>query len=246
MKIYLKFKSYNKRICKLLQLFKLEHDQNCSMGLLINHNSLELYNRDNVNQKPIKVDFTSKKNHYRCHHFRRKNEVLYRVSGIKNSYFPTILDATAGLGNDAFIFSFLGCKVIMIERHPIVAALLKDGLQRGYQDKKIGHWLQTRLHLIVNDSLKMLEIPILQPDVIYLDPMYPFHHKKSLPKKDMQFFRQLIGHNYDSKKLLEVSRKLAKNRIIVKRPYYAKPLSEDKVNHIVTTRNHRFDIYQPF
>ncbi|WAI11761.1 MAG: class I SAM-dependent methyltransferase [Buchnera aphidicola (Macrosiphum albifrons)] len=246
MKIYLKFNHYNRRIYSLINSLKLKHDENCSMGLIINHNSLELYNRENVNQKSIKVDFTSKKNNYRCFHFKKKNEVLFKVAGIKNSYFPSILDATAGLGNDSFIFSFLGCQVLMIERHPIVAALLKDGLQRGYQDKKIGHWLKKRLHLVINDSSNMLEMPISRPDIIYLDPMYPSHNKKSLPKKNMQLIRKLIGYNYDSEILLNISRKLAKNRIIVKRPYYAKPLSKDKVNFTITTTKHRFDIYQPF
>lgn len=246
MKIYLEFKAYNKRIYNLIHSLKLEHDKNCSMALVINYNSLELYNRENINQKSIKVDFTSKKNNYRCVHFKKKNEVLSKVVGIKNSYFPFVLDTTAGLGNDAFMLSFLGCQVVMVERHPIVAALLKDGLERGYRDKKIGHWLQKRLHLIVNDSLNMFKMPILKPDVIYLDPMYPDHRKKSLPKKSMQIFRKLIGQNYDSEMLLDISRKLAKNRIVVKRPCYAKPLSKDKVNFIITTKNHRFDIYQPF
>ncbi|QIQ42138.1 MAG: class I SAM-dependent methyltransferase [Buchnera aphidicola (Microlophium carnosum)] len=246
MKIYLKFKFYNKRIYRLINSLKLEHDENCSMGLVVNYDSLELYNRENIKQKSIKVDFTSKKNNYRCFHFRKKNEVLYKVAGIKTSYFPFILDATAGLGSDAFIFSFLGCQVMMIERHPIAAALLKDGLQRGYKDKKIGHWLKKRLHLMINDSSNMLKIPILKPDVIYLDPMYPLHDKKSLPKKDMQFFRKLIGHDHDSEVLLNASRKLAKNRIVVKRPCYANPLSKDKADFIIATKNHRFDIYKPF
>jgi len=216
------------------------------MALLINNNSLELYNRDNLKQKSIKVDFTSKKNNYRCCNFRKKNEILSRVVGIKKYYFPFVLDATAGLGNDAFVLAFLGCKVIMIERHPIVAALLKDGLERGYEDKKIGFWLKKRLHLLVNDSLNMLELSIPKPDVIYLDPMYPTNKKKSLPKKNMQILRKLIGKSYDCEKLLNISRKFAKKRIIVKRPCYAKPLSKDKVNFVIKNKNHRFDIYNPF
>lgn len=246
MKIYLVFRYYNERIYHLIQLLNLKHDNNCSMALLVNFNSLELYDRENLKQKSIKVDFTSKKNHYRCSVFRKKNEILSKVIGIKKHYSPFILDATAGLGNDAFILAFLGCKVIMVERHPIVAALLQDGLQRGYEDKKIGFWLKKRLHLLVEDSLNMLELSIPKPDVIYLDPMYPTNKKKALPKKNMQIFRKLIGQNYDSEKLLNISRKLAKKRIIVKRPYYAKPLSKDKTNFVIKSKNHRFDIYNPF
>ena len=246
MKIYLTCKYYNERILKLISSLNLQHDENCSMSLIINKNSLELHNRECPDQNSIKVDFTSKKNNYRCHHFRKKNEILSKAIGIKKNYFPVILDATAGLGNDAFILSFLGCQVFMIERHPVVAALLQDGLQRGYHNKKIGDWLKKRLCLIINDSCNMLKIPTLKPDVIYLDPMYPNHRKKSLPKKNMQIFRKLIGKDNDIEKLLNISRRLAKKRIVVKRPCYAKSLSEDKINFIIKGKNHRFDVYNPF
>ncbi|QCI20120.1 MAG: class I SAM-dependent methyltransferase [Buchnera aphidicola (Brevicoryne brassicae)] len=245
MKIHLLFKFHNQRLYDLINSFDIKHDENSSISLIINSNSLELYNRQYPKQKPIKVDFTSNKNNYRCYSVRKKNEILSKAVGIKNSYYPFVLDATAGLGNDAFILSFLGCKVVMIERHPIIAALLKDGLQRAYEDKKIGNWLKKRLHLIFNDSCDMLKIPFLKPDVIYLDPMYPIRKKMSLPKKNMQIFRKLIGQDYDSKNLLKISRKLAKKRIVVKRPCYAKPLSKDKINFVIMGKKHRFDIYSP-
>ena len=41
---------------------------------------------------------------------------------------PTVVDATAGLRRDAFVLASLGCKVTLIERSPVVAALLQDGL----------------------------------------------------------------------------------------------------------------------
>ncbi len=134
----------------------------------------------------------------------------------------------------------------MIEHHPVIAALLKDGLERGYKDEKIGFWLKKRLHLIFNNSLNMLNLSILQPDVIYLDPMYPTNKKKSLPKKNMQFLRKLIKKNDESKNLLHVARKFAKKRIVVKRPSYANPISNDKVDFIISNKHHRFDIYLPY
>ncbi|QCI20704.1 16S rRNA methyltransferase [Buchnera aphidicola (Brachycaudus cardui)] len=245
MKVYLSFKHYNQRICNLINSLNLTHDEHCSTGLIINSNSLELYNRENLNQKAIKVDFSSKKNNYRCHFFRKKHEILYKAVGIKKAYFPVVLDATAGLGNDAFILSFLGCKVTMIERHPIVFALLKDGLYRGYKDKKIGTWLQERLNLILNDSCNMLKIPLLKPDVVYLDPMYPINKKKSLPKKYMQIFRKLIGKDTDAKELLNIAQKKAKKRVVVKRPCYAKSLCKEKISFVILGKKHRFDVYNP-
>lgn len=246
MKIYLIIKNKNPRLENLINIFNLEHDEYSSMALMINSNSLELYDRKNLQKGSVKVDFTSKKNNYRCHSLTRKNEILSKVVGIKKFYYPFVLDVTAGLGNDAFILSFLGCHVVMIERHPVIAALLQDGLHRGYKDKTIGKWLKKRLHFIFNNSINMLQMSITQPDVIYLDPMYPFNKKKCLPKKNMQFFRKLIGYDNDAENLLNMSRKLAKKRIIVKRPRYAKALSPEKVNFIITSKNHRFDVYSPF
>ncbi|WP_425619656.1 class I SAM-dependent methyltransferase [Buchnera aphidicola] len=247
MKIYLNFKCYDKRILHIIKLFKLEHDPNSSIGLLATHDSLELYNRNNIYQKSIKVDFNSKKNNYRCLNFKKKHEALYKVVGMKQSYTPFILDLTAGLGNDAFIFSFLGCQVLMIERNPVIAALLTDGLYRAYKNIKIGFWLKKRLHLIINDSMNILKSSIFKPDIIYIDPMYPIVKNKSLPKKNMQILRFLIGHHDDDYEyILYMSKKLAKNRIIVKRPSYAQPLSKDKINFFIKTKHHRFDIYLPF
>ncbi|CAL4325965.1 class I SAM-dependent methyltransferase [Buchnera aphidicola] len=244
MNIYLMIQKKNKKTIDLINKYNLKHDENSAMALIINSTSLELYDRSTPIKKPIKVDFTSKKNNYRCLNLK-KNELLYKAVGIKKNYLPSILDATAGLGTDSFLLSSFGCFVIMIEKHPVIAALLRDGLERGYKDKKIGNWLKKRLHLIFNDSLNMLKIPILQPDVIYLDPMYPIRKKKSSPKKEFQFLRKLINSDYQPEKLLNIAKKLAKKRIVVKRPSYASPLSKDKVDFVISNKSHRFDIYLP-
>lgn len=193
----------------------------------------------------IKINFISKKNNYRCFYSNRKNEIIAKAVGIKKNYFPLVLDTTAGLGRDAFILSFLGCHVIMIERHPVIIKLLQEGLKKAYEDEKIGFWLKKRLHLIHENSMNMLSLSIPQPDVIYLDPMYPLRKKKSLPKKEIQFFQKLIGNDKDSYQLLNIAKKLAKKRIVVKRPYYAKKISTDKVDFIIKSKKHRFDIYLP-
>lgn len=246
MNIYLIIKSKNTRIQKIINEHNINHDENASMALIIDKNTLSLYNRLKPNEKIIKVDFLSKQNNYRCLKFKKKNEALYKALGIKNNYFPSVIDATAGFGRDAFLISFWGCHVIMIERHPIIAALLKDGLQRAYKSEKIGNWLQKRLHLIFYDSFKMFQMPILQPDIIYLDPMYPINKKKALPKKNMQLLRNIIENNNDDENLLNISRKIAKKRIIVKRPFYAKSLSKEKLEFSISNKKNRFDIYLPF
>ncbi|WP_457998882.1 class I SAM-dependent methyltransferase, partial [Klebsiella michiganensis] len=77
-----------------------------------------------------------------------RGEAVAKAVGIKGDYLPDVVDATAGLGRDAFVLASVGCRVRMLERNPVVAALLDDGLARGYADAEIGGWLQERLQLI--------------------------------------------------------------------------------------------------
>ncbi len=44
---------------------------------------------------------------------------------------PRILDATAGLGADTWTLAALGARVLAVERHPVLHALLADGLARA-------------------------------------------------------------------------------------------------------------------
>jgi 16S rRNA (guanine1516-N2)-methyltransferase len=243
MKIYLSLQSYNQRLYKLINSYKLQHNSNSAISLIVNDNALELYDREHPIQKSIIIDFTSKINHCRYFNKNKKKEMLSKAIGIKKSYFPFVVDATAGLGNDAFLLAFLGCRVCMIERHPVIAALLQDGLYRGRQDKKIGHWLKKRLYLIFHDSCNVLTN--FKPDVIYLDPMYPINTKTALPKKNMQIFRKLIKHDNNFEQLLIISRRVAKNRVVVKRPHYAKCFLENQINFTISGKTHRFDVYNP-
>jgi len=67
-----------------------------------------------------------------------------------------------------------------------VAALLDDGLARGYADAEIGGWLQERLQLIHASSLTALTDITPRPQVVYLDPMFPHKQKSALVKKEMR------------------------------------------------------------
>ncbi|MGL9773657.1 MAG: class I SAM-dependent methyltransferase [Sodalis sp. (in: enterobacteria)] len=57
-------------------------------------------------------------------------KAVAKAVGIKGQGLPDVVDATAGLGRDAFVLACLGCRVQMFERHPVMAALLKNGLRR--------------------------------------------------------------------------------------------------------------------
>ncbi|MCX8959466.1 16S rRNA (guanine(1516)-N(2))-methyltransferase RsmJ [Erwinia psidii] len=225
--------------------WQLHHNDLAPIALVMTHTHLELRKRDEPKLGGIFVDFVEGAMAHRRRFGGGRGEAVAKAVGIKGSYLPEVVDATAGLGRDAFVLASLGCRVTMLERHPVVAALLDDGLQRGYQDVEIGGWLRERLTLVHTSSLAALSEISNKPDVVYLDPMYPHKQKRALVKKEMRVFQALVGADADADDLLTPARKLAKKRVVVKRPDYAPPLAGVVTQSAVITKSHRFDIYPP-
>ncbi|AXF78549.1 16S rRNA (guanine(1516)-N(2))-methyltransferase RsmJ [Erwinia tracheiphila] len=229
----------------LASRWQLQHDDNALMALVMTSTHLELRKRDEPRLGGIFVDFVEGAMAHRRRFGGGRGEAVAKAVGIKGSYLPEVVDATAGLGRDAFVLAALGCRVKMLERHPVVAALLDDGLQRGYQDADIGGWLREHLTLVHASSLAVLSEISNKPDVVYLDPMYPHRQKSALVKKEMRVFQTLVGADNDANGLLAPARQLAKKRVVVKRPDYAPPLAGIATQSAIVTKNHRFDIYPP-
>ncbi|MDT0176252.1 16S rRNA (guanine(1516)-N(2))-methyltransferase RsmJ [Enterobacter sp. BRE11] len=227
----------------LAQRWQLEHDEGCVLTLVQTPTHLELRKRDEPKLGGIFVDFVSGAMAHRRRFGGGRGEAVAKAVGVKSGYLPDVVDATAGLGRDAFVLAAIGCRVRMLERHPVVAALLDDGLQRGYQDAEIGGWLRERLTLIHAPSAQALGEITPAPDVVYLDPMYPHRQKSAMVKKEMRVFQSLVGADEDADALLAPARRLAKKRIVVKRPDYAPPLAGVATQSAVVTKSHRFDIY---
>ncbi len=201
---------------------------------------LSLLFADELKIKPISVDFTSDVLNYRLKHGGGKKQLIARAVGIKSGKdLPTILDATAGFGRDAFVLASLGCRVHMRERSAVIRALLEDGLNRAKLDPKIGSWVEERLSLALNDSQK---IPF-KPDVVYLDPMYPTKKKSAHAKQEMRIIKMVVGEDPDADELLEPALKIALKRVAVKRPAYAGWLADRKPDAVIESKNSRFDIY---
>ncbi|EHG7581045.1 MULTISPECIES: 16S rRNA (guanine(1516)-N(2))-methyltransferase RsmJ [Citrobacter] len=221
----------------------LEHDEDNLMALVMTAAHLELRKRDEPKLGGIFVDFVSGAMAHRRKFGGGRGEAVAKAVGIKGDYLPDVVDATAGLGRDAFVLASVGCRVRMLERNPVVAALLDDGLTRAYADPEIGGWLQERLQLIHASSLSALTDITPRPQVVYLDPMFPHKQKSALVKKEMRVFQSLVGPDLDADGLLEPARQLATKRVVVKRPDYAPPLANVATPNAVVTKGHRFDIY---
>ncbi len=204
---------------------------------------LQLIDLDQPHLTPLIIDFASGKMAYRRKYGHAGGEAISKAVGIKRGYRPTIIDATAGLGRDAFVLATLGCRVHMIERSDVITKLLEDGLRRAKQDATIGMTVKENLTLTCGDSLQVLRQAPFVPDVIYLDPMFPQKEKSALGKKDMRLLQEIVGHDTDADTLLHLARTLATTRVVVKRPAHASFLAETTPHTSVKTKKHRFDIY---
>lgn len=174
-----------------------------------------------------------------------RGQTIAKAVGLKGGANPTVLDATGGLGRDAFVLASLGCHVTLLERSPVVAALLDDGLGRAMADAEIGNWVAERLSLIHTDAVAWMTGLSEEnfPDVVYLDPMFPHRRKSAHVKKEMAFFQQLVGSDEDADRLLPAALRVARKRVVVKRPDYAPVLGGMKPTMAITSKKHRFDVY---
>ena len=192
---------------------------------------------------PIRVDFVGGAVAHRRQFGGGSGQMIAKAVGIQQGVRPFVLDATAGLGRDAFVLASLGCDVTLIERHPLIAALLEDGLSRARDDSVVGP-IVARMSLLTGNAIELMggwNGPV--PQVIYLDPMFPHRDKSALVKKEMRLFRPLVGDDDDAPALLEAALALASHRVVVKRPRKAPVVGGVVPGYALEGNSSRFDIY---
>ncbi len=219
------------------------HDEQSPLALVQTDQRLELRKLDEPKLGAVYVDFVGGSMAHRRKFGGGRGEAVAKAVGIKGVELPSVIDATAGLGRDAFVLAVLGCQVRLVERHPVVYLLLQDGLNRAYQNAEIGAMLRQNLRLLNVRQINELNPQTDCADVVYLDPMYPHKQKSALVKKEMRVFQHLVGADLDADKLLSPALQLAKKRVVVKRPDYAEYLCKKPPHFSRETKNHRFDIY---
>lgn len=173
-----------------------------------------------------------------------RGEAIARACGLPRYGPRHVVDATAGLGRDAHILARLGARVTLLERSPVLVALLEDGLDRAAgRDQDLG-WLR-RMRLIEGDAATWLRRCTAQerPEVVFLDPMYPPRAKAAAPRKEMQVLQTLLGTVDDTPCLLQAARETATDRVVVKRPRHANALAQHRPHYQIAGRSTRFDVY---
>ncbi len=209
--------------------------------LQVNVQQLELLKCDEPKLGAIKVDFVEGAVAHRRKFGGGRGQDIAKAIGLKHGFTPYVLDATAGLGRDAFVLASLGCRVSLMERMPVVAALLENGLTRAQLNSET-QTIADRMKLVYSSSIENMSM-VNAPDVIYLDPMYPHREKSAAVKKEMRVFQSLVGEDLDADSLLAPARALAKYRVVVKRPSYAPPLDNIKPSTSIKMKKNRFDVY---
>ena len=221
---------------------------NISMRTDPESNRLELMIEDEKNKSRLSVEFVKGPLGYRRIKGGGKHEAIAKAVGLHHYQKPiSVLDATAGFGQDAFILASLGCRLHVVEQSPMVAALLADGLKRASADPVIGSWASLITLTVANsqdilDGLKSSDYPM----VVYLDPMFPASQKTAASSLKMRVLRELVCDiPVDAASLLHSARLKAQKRVVVKRPKGASTLTEEAPHFCIRSRSYRYDVYLP-
>ncbi|MBF0161020.1 MAG: class I SAM-dependent methyltransferase [Magnetococcales bacterium] len=207
---------------------------------------LELRSADPTAGGAVYADFVTGKSGFRRHWGGGvRQQPLARAVGLRGTRPLTIVDATPGLGQDAFVLAGLGGCVRMVERSPVLVALLADALRRLAEHAEQRHEALPSLSVWQGDARQVLTHlpPEERPAVVYLDPMYPHRDGSALSKKEMRRLRLLVGDDEDAAELLVVARGVARQRVVVKRPRLAPCLGDQPPSMAIHSKNTRFDVY---
>jgi len=154
----------------------------------------------------------------------------------------TVLDATAGWGQDSLHMFRMGYEVTCIERSPLMAELLADGFIRLSQRDWVQRLSLEPPKLLHGNSIELMANLENAPDCIYIDPMFPPKRKKSaLAKKSMTILRDLLGDDEDKEQLFAAAMAATGKRVVVKSPDHAGPLGEPSESF--SGKLLRYDVY---
>ena len=189
-----------------------------------------------------RVDFAGGAVGYRFRRGGERGHPLVRAAGIRKDRLPSIVDATAGLGRDAFLLASAGATVILIERSAEVHALLKEALARASAESPELAEVIARMTLVHGDAKDRL--PELKPDVVIVDPMHPPRRNTALVKQEMRQLSAIVGADEDADELMKVALASARERVVLKWPLRAAPLLEaPKPSHQFTGRTVRYEVF---
>ena len=189
-----------------------------------------------------RVDFAGGAVGYRFRRGGERGHPLVRAAGVKRDRLPAIVDATAGLGRDAFLLASAGATVTLLERSAEVHALLKGALARAAAESAELAEVVGRMTLIHGDARDRL--PDLRPEIIIVDPMHPPRRNTALVKQEMRLLSAIVGADEDADELMRIALASARERVVLKWPLRAAPLLEaPKPSHQFASKTVRYEVF---
>ena len=187
-------------------------------------------------------DFVNGAVGYRFRSGASRKDALARAAGFGKGTVPTIIDATAGLGRDAFMLAVLGAQVTLLERSAEVHDLLRDALARAAAESPELAAVVARMTLISGDARDLL--PGLRADAVLVDPMHPPRTNSAEVKQEMRLLRDLVGTDPDAHELMQAALAADCKRVVLKWPLRAAPLEGlRKPSHVITGKTVRYDVF---
>ena len=175
---------------------------------------------------------------------RLGRELLVRAARVRGVEAPTAVDATAGLGEDSLLLAAAGFAVTMFEKDPVIAALLRDALERAANEPQLAG-VVARMTLVEGDSVAGLRELGFSPDVVFLDPMFPERTKSAAVKKKFQLLHHLERPCDNEDELLDAALAARPRRIVIKRPPKGPWLAGVKPSHSLAGKAVRYDVIVP-
>jgi 16S rRNA (guanine1516-N2)-methyltransferase len=192
--------------------------------------------------RALRCDFVGGAVQHRLRFGGGRGQDLPKAAGFKPGINPHIIDATAGLGRDAFLLASLGATVTMIERSTDMHALLLDGMVRALDTGGVTAEIISRMTLIHGDAIQLL--PSLSPEIVFVDPMHPPRNKSALVKAEMRQIRAIVGIDDDQTRLMQTALAHASRRVVLKWPAKAAPMADiPPASHQIIGKSVRYDVF---
>lgn len=172
-----------------------------------------------------------------------RGQALPRAAGFSKGRTPSIIDATAGLGRDAFLLASLGANVTMIERSKPVYEALKAAMEKAKAENDVLAKIISRMNLIHGDAKTILP-KLAAADAIIIDPMHPPRRTKAKVKKNLRILRDIVGADDDAAELMRIALKTARKRVVLKYPRKADFMADiPKPSHQIIGKTTRYDVF---
>lgn len=190
----------------------------------------------------LRVDFVNGPVAHRLRFGGGRGQDLPKAMGLRAGKTPVIVDATAGLGRDAFLLASLGAQVTLIERSEHMHDLLAQGMRRA--DREGGQFAEivSRMTLLQGDAKDL--IPTLAGEAILIDPMHPPRKSSALVRQELRQVREIVGTDDDAAELVQVALDHARKRVVLKWPAKVDPIQGVRpCSHQILGKTTRYDVF---